>query len=108
LLTAEAPFRFPQKGNCKLCLTPRVSCATLRQHDPDRKEIQMSEAAIIERVTGEIRKRYDECERGVIAIGVDPFTGAPVAGLALIAPDCVMFTMPVLPEEGVFIDVCLN
>jgi len=77
-------------------------------NDPDRKEIPMSDQQIMERVAEEIRTRSDECERGVIAIGCDPFTGEPVAAMALIGPNNVVFTLPVDPERGVFLDFNLN
>ena len=68
----------------------------------------MSAKQIEERVAAECVARSEACERGMFAIGVHPVTGEPVAGLALVAPACIMFCMPLVPEQDIFIDYCLN
>jgi len=66
----------------------------------------MSEQQIIEKVSEEIVHRSETCERGII--GMRFHGDDPIGGYALVAPDCIMYAQPLVPERDIFIDFCLN
>jgi len=53
-----------------------------------------------------IIERVKTCETGVIAAGAHPRIPGAGAGVALVAPDCILYTYT--PDSGTFFDLCLN
>ena len=70
----------------------------------------MSDQDTLIRLMDEVGERSRTCERGILAVGYNPF-GMPVLALTLVAPNCVNFTqvIAVMPNgEPIFADLVLN
>lgn len=61
---------------------------------------------VIEKVSAEIMRRSQECERGVIAVGVSEHNPEMGFGLVLVAPNCLLFAFTPGPE--IVLDLYLN
>ncbi len=74
-------------------------------HPSDREDKAMSEQQTQERIASELKRMSDTCERGVIAEAVTE-EGIPVAGFALVNPNCIVFAF--MPIPGMILDFYLN
>lgn len=63
---------------------------------------QQTREALEERIT----IMSAECERGIV--GDRSVNGVPIAAYARIAPNCLVYCQPLIPEREIFLDFCLN
>jgi hypothetical protein len=64
-------------------------------------------AAQVERKIAEaITQLSAECERGIV--GERTVDGIPIACYVRLAPNCIAYVQPLVPEQDIFIDICLN
>jgi hypothetical protein len=66
----------------------------------------MSEQQTREALEERITTMSAECVRGIV--GDRTIDGVPIAAYARVAPNCIMFCQPLIPERDIFIDFCLN
>lgn len=48
----------------------------------------------------------EQCERGIVAVGVSPVTGEPLGGIFLTGPSCLMLMLDL--GTGIELHTCLN
>lgn len=61
---------------------------------------------IMQKVEETIIQRSMDCKRGIV--GERTINGIPIAGYARVAPDCLLYCQPLIPERDIFLDFCLN
>lgn len=66
----------------------------------------MSEQQIAEKLAEEIDRLSEACARGIV--GDRTVDGVPIAAYAIVAPRCMVYCQPLIPERDIFIDFCLN
>lgn len=66
----------------------------------------MSAEQIHAKLEERIATMSQECDRRIV--GDRTIGGIPFAAYALVAPQCVLYCQPLIPERDIFIDFCLN
>lgn len=66
----------------------------------------MSDQQIHEELERSLFTLSSECKRGIV--GERTFHGIPIAGYARVAPNCIVYCQPLIPERDIFLDFCLN
>jgi hypothetical protein len=66
----------------------------------------MSEKQIHAKLEETIMTMSAECQRGIV--GERTINGIPFAAYARVAPNCLLYCQPLVPERDNFIDICLN